>query len=404
MRLQSIAERGHGDEIRRIVRRAHLRMTVIAALSLLIWLYLLTCRGRFWAIAEPAPSPPAAQRRRVVAVIPARDEADGIGAAVTSLLAQAYDGPLTIVLVDDHSSDGTADIARRAAAAQSAADRLVVIAARDLPPGWTGKLWAVSEGLRHADTLAPGFLLLTDADIEHGADNVAQLVARAEAEGLDLASLMVKLRCRSFAEQALIPAFVFFFFMLYPPRWAADPKARLAGAAGGCMLIRREALERIGGIAAIKDALIDDCSLAAAIKHSGGRIRLDVTQSTHSLRDYEGWAELWSMIARSAFTQLHYSSLMLAGTVLGLALTYLAPPLFAVFGTGFARFFGLAAWLAMAGAFLPTVRFYRLPPLWALALPAIAAFYAAATIGSAINYWRGRGGRWKGRVQALRKA
>jgi hopene-associated glycosyltransferase HpnB len=373
-----------------------------AAISLLIWLYLLLFRGRFWAVAEPPPAPTAAQHHRVIVVIPARDEAEGIGAAVTSLLTQHYAGLLQIVLVDDHSSDGTAEIARRAAETCSGAERLTIIAARDLPPGWTGKLWAMSEGLAHAETLAPDFLLLTDADIAHGPDNVSQLVDRAEAEQRDLVSLMVKLRCRSWAERAFIPAFVFFFFMLYPPRWAADPRSRLAGAAGGCMLIRPAALRRIGGIAAIRGALIDDCSLAAAIKHSGGRIRLDVTQHTHSLRDYAGWREIWSMVARTAFTQLRYSNLLLLGTVFGLALTYLTPPLLALFGTGFARWFGLAAWLAMALAFLPTIRFYRLNPAWALALPAIAGFYAAATIGSAVNYWRGRGGQWKGRAQAIR--
>ena len=372
------------------------------AISLLIWLYLLLCRGRFWVVAEPAPAPATAQGHRVTVVIPARDEAEGIGAAVTSLLAQKYAGPLQIVVVDDHSSDGTADIARRAAEACNATDRLTVIAARDLPPGWTGKLWAMSEGLAHAETLAPDFLLLTDADIAHGPDNVALLVDRAEAEQRDLVSLMVKLRCRSWAERAFIPAFVFFFFMLYPPRSAADPRSRIAGAAGGCMLIRPAALRRIGGIAAIRGALIDDCSLAAAIKQSGGRIRLDVTQDTHSLRDYAGWREIWAMVARTAFTQLRYSTLLLLGTVFGLVLTYLAPPLLALFATGPARWLGLAAWLAMSSAFLPTIRFYRLNPAWALALPAIAGFYAAATIGSAVNYWRGRGGQWKGRAQAIR--
>jgi hopene-associated glycosyltransferase HpnB len=375
---------------------------VFAALSLLIWLYLLAFRGRFWAVAVPAPAPASPQDKRVVVVIPARDEAAGIGAAVSSLLTQLYRGPLEIVLVDDHSSDGTGAIARAAAEACGGADRLTVINARDLPPGWTGKLWAVSEGLAEAETRGPDFLLMTDADITHGPDNVAQLVDRAEAEQLDLVSLMVKLRCRSLAERAFIPAFVFFFFMLYPPRWAADPRMRLAGAAGGCMLIRPSAMRRIGGIAAIRGALIDDCTLAAAIKQSGGGIRLDVTQDTHSLRDYESWREIWSMVARTAYTQLHYSVLMLLGTVLGLAITYLAPPLLMVFGAGSAHWLGLAAWLAMAASYLPTVRFYGLNPAWALALPGIAAFYAAATIGSAVNYWLGRGGQWKGRAQAIR--
>jgi hopene-associated glycosyltransferase HpnB len=380
---------------------------LVGAVSLAIWLYLLAFRGRFWAVAEPAPAVSAspasgAASPKIVVVIPARDEAEGIGAAVTSLLTQRYGGALEVVLVDDHSSDGTAELARAAAAAAGAADRLKIAVARDLPPGWTGKLWAVSEGLAAAEALRPDFLLLTDADIAHGPDNVAELVARAQAEDRDLVSLMVKLRCRSLAERAFIPAFVFFFFMLYPPRWAADPVSRVAAAAGGCMLVRPAAFRRIGGIAAIRGALIDDCALADAIKRSGGRIRLDVTQSTLSLRDYAGWRDIWSMIARTAFTQLGYSSLLLIGTVLGLALTYLAPPLLVVFGTVWARVLGLAAWVAMSAAFLPSVRFYRLNPLWAAALPAIAAFYLAATIGSAVNYWRGRGGQWKGRAQAIR--
>jgi hopene-associated glycosyltransferase HpnB len=377
-------------------------LNAAGAVSLLIWLYLLLLRGRFWQVAEPIPATPSGGRRRVVAVIPARDEAAGIGVAVTSLLTQHYAGSLAIVLVDDHSSDDTARIARDAAAACGGADRLTILAARDLPAGWTGKLWAVAEGLAAAETLAPDFLLLTDADIAHGARNVAQLVDRAEAENCDLVSLMVKLRCRSWAERAFIPAFIFFFFMLYPPRWAADPRRRSAGAAGGCMLIRPAALRRIGGIAAIRGALIDDCSLAAAIKHSGGRIRLDVTQDTESLRDYADWREIWAMIARTAYTQLHYSMLLLTGTIAGLVLTYLTPPLLTLFASGWARGLGMAAWLAMSLAFLPTLRFYRLNPLRTLALPAIAGFYAAATIGSAVNYARGRGGHWKGRAQAIR--
>ncbi|MGB8842121.1 MAG: glycosyltransferase [Aliidongia sp.] len=377
-------------------------LNAAGTISVLIWLYLLLLRGRFWQIAEPVPAPPSSGRHRVVAVIPARDEAAGIGHAVISLLTQDYGGSLAVVVVDDHSTDGTAAIARDAAVACGGTDRLRIIAARDLPAGWTGKLWAVAEGLAQAETLAPDFLLLTDADIAHGTRNVAQLVDRAEAENRDLVSLMVKLRCRSWAERAFIPAFIFFFFMLYPPLWAADPRRASAGAAGGCMLIRPAALSRIGGIAAIRGALIDDCSLAAAIKRSGGRIRLDVTQDTQSLRDYQSGREIWAMIARTAYTQLHYSPLLLAGTIAGLVLTYLAPPLLALFGTGWARGLGLAGWLTMALAFVPTLRFYRLSPLRALTLPAIAGFYAAATIGSAMNYWRGRGGQWKGRAQAIR--
>jgi hopene-associated glycosyltransferase HpnB len=375
-------------------------MIGLAIISSVIWLYLLLGRGAFWRVAEPPPPPASPIRQKVVAVIPARDEAEAIGATITSLLTQADLPRLEIVLVDDHSSDGTADLARAAARACKSEARLTILAARDLPPGWTGKLWAVSEGLAEAQPRSPDYLLLTDADIIHAPDNVATLVRRAEAESLDLTSLMVRLHCRSFAEQALIPAFVFFFFMLYPPRWAADPGRRLAAAAGGCMLVRPVALDRIGGIQAISGALIDDCSLAAAIKNSGGRIRLDPTWATASNRAYEGFSEIWRMIARTAFTQLRYSPLLLVGTLLGLALTYLAPPFLALFASGSASWLGLAAWIAMAGAFLPMVRFYRLNGLWALALPVIAAFYAAATLGSAVNYWRGKGGQWKGRAQA----
>jgi len=376
--------------------------TLIGAGSALAWLYLLFARGFFWRVAEaPAATGPVA-RARVTVVIPARNEADGIAQTVTSLLTQDHPGPLSIVLVDDHSTDGTADLARAAARAVGAEGRLDIIAARDLPPGWTGKLWAVSEGLDRARTTAADFILLTDADITHAPDNVSTLVRRALADDLDLTSLMVRLSTETLPEKALIPAFVFFFFMLYPPRWAADPGAKLAAAAGGCMLLRPRALERIGGIAAIRGALIDDCSLAAAIKRAGGRIRLDPSTATRSSRIYGSAGEIWSMIARTAFTQLHYSTLLLIGTVLGLGVTYLAPPLLALFAGGAARWLGFGAWLAMAGCFYPTVRLYGRHPLWAFALPAIALFYSAATIGSAVNYWRGRGGQWKGRAQAIR--
>jgi len=377
-------------------------MTIIGAVSACAWAYLLFARGLFWRVAEaPAATGPMVNAR-VTVVIPARNEADGIAATVTSLLSQDHPGPLGIVLVDDHSTDGTADLARAAARALGADDRLDIIAARDLPPGWTGKLWAVSEGLDRARDTAADFFLLTDADITHAPDNVSTLVRRALADDLDLTSLMVRLSTETLVEKALIPAFVFFFFMLYPPRWAADPRSRMAAAAGGCMLLRPAALEKIGGIASIRGALIDDCALAAAIKRAGGRIHLAPSRTTTSSRVYGSAGEIWSMIARTAFTQLHYSALLLVGTVLGLAVTYLAPPLLALFAQGTAAWLGLAAWIAMALCFLPTVRLYGRNPAWAFALPAIAAFYSTATIGSAINYWRGKGGQWKGRSQAMR--
>jgi len=371
-----------------------------AASGAAAWLYLLLGRGRFWDVRLPQ-IPHISGSASVVAVIPARDEAASIGRTVSSLLAQRFAGSLHIVLVDDHSSDGTAEHAREAAEAAGGADRLTVIAANALPAGWTGKLSAVAKGVAHARTMRPDFLLLTDADIEHDPDNLAGLLALAEAERRDLVSQMVLLSTASLPERALIPAFVFFFFMLYPPRWTADPGNASAGAAGGCILIRPAMLERIGGIASIRGALIDDCALAAAVKRAGGRIRLDATRRARSIRVYEKAADIWAMIARTAFTQLRYSALLLAGTLVGLALTYMAAPLLAIFGEGWPRLIGAAVWLAMAAAFLPVIRLYRLNPLWSLTLPAIAVFYAAATIGSAVDFWRGRGGRWKGRAQAI---
>lgn len=380
-------------------------MTAVALLTTFIWVYMLFLRGFFWRVAVPqqnaATVPPLRLRPdSVVVVIPARNEAPDIGQTVRALLAQDYPGDVRIIVVDDHSDDGTAEVARRAAAAASADDRVTVIAARDLPAGWTGKLWAVSEGLDAAKAMAPNYILLTDADIIHGPRSLAILTARARDDDLDLTSEMVLLRCVTGPERMLIPAFVFFFFMLYPPRWIADPADRTAGAAGGCMLVRPAALERIGGIATIRGALIDDCTLAAAIKKSGGKIRLDVTRETVSARVYGSFGDIWAMIARTAYTQLRYSPLVLVGTLAGLFLTYLAPPLFALYGHGGPRLLGLITWGMMVVAFAPTLRLYGRSWTWGFALPIIAIFYAAATIGSAVNYWRGKGGQWKGRAQA----
>jgi hopene-associated glycosyltransferase HpnB len=362
-------------------------------LTLAIWVYLTFFRGMFWRIADDSvplgPTPP----RRLAAVIPARDEAGCIAAAVRSLLAQQWTGDLRIFVVDDHSTDGTAEIARVAGA--------VVIPSQPLPPGWTGKLWAVSQGVARALDDRPDYLLLTDADIEHAPDSVAALVSRAEAWGLDLASFMVRLRVANFSERLLIPAFVFFFLKLYPPRWIARPDSRTAGAAGGCILIRPAALERAGGIQGIRAELIDDCALARAVKR-GGRTWMGLTSATRSIRPYSNAGEIRSMISRTAFTQLRHSWLLLAGTVAGMALTYLAPPLLLFFTHGPARVLGAAAWLLMVVTYVPTLRLYRRSPLWALLLPAVAAFYSAATVESAVRYVAGRGGVWKGRVQDVR--
>ena len=373
-------------------------MLTVALLSALIWAYLILGRGRFWDVQLPPPDPEDARSVSVIAVIPARNEAADIATCVGSLLKQSLEGTLQLVLVDDHSDDGTGSIATQAAAEAGASDRLTVLAAPPLPPGWTGKLSAVAHGVAHAAALSPDYLLLTDADIAHAPDHVAMLVRRAKAGRLDLVSEMVLLRTQSWMERLLIPPFVFFFFMLYPPRWAADPARRLAGAAGGTMLVRPQALSEAGGIEAIRGRLIDDCALAQAIKDHGGRIRLDATDRAWSLRCYDTAASIWAMIARSAYSQLKLSPWLLAGTILGLALTYLSPPLFALFGHGWSRVLGLAAWIAMAWAVAPTLKLYRQNPGWGLLLPVVAVFYAAATIGSAFDHWRGRGGAWKGRV------
>jgi len=367
-----------------------------ALVALLVWSYLLLGRGLFWVprIAKLAPAPK--DWPRVTAIVPARDEAATVGAAVTSLLKQDYPGAFSIVLVDDQSSDGTAQIARDAAAALGMAGRLRVVAARPLPDGWSGKLWALSEGVRAAnDSGAPGLYLFTDADIAHHPRNLAELVARV-ATGYDLVSLMVKLHCRSLAERFMIPAFVYFFAMVYPFAWSNDPRKRIAAAAGGCVLMQRAAFERIGGFEAVKGELIDDCALARAVKR-GGRIWLGFTRETRSLRAYPSLATIWNMVARTAYAQLGYSVLNLLVTVVALGVTFLAP-IFVLPVGGFATVLALVAWVAMSVSYVPMLRFYGVSVLSATLLPAVATVYLAATVVSAWRHWRGRGGEWKGRV------
>jgi len=373
------------------------------ALTAAVWVYLLAFRGTFWRVERdrrPAVPVPA---RSVVAVIPARDEAEVIGGAVTSLLVQDYAGQLDIVVVDDHSTDGTAQIARDAAAAVSAADRVTVIEAAPVPAGWTGKLWAVRQGTALAADRRPDYLLLTDADIVHASDNLRSLIARAESGGFDLVSLMVRLHCRGLWERLLVPAFVFFFFKLYPPRWVADKERGIAAAAGGCMLLRGGVLQRIGGVDSIRDEIIDDCALARRVK-TVGRVWLGIADETRSVRPYGSWRPLWDMISRCAFAQLNYSAGILVMLMVGMAITYLAPPLLVLLSllshSPLAMALGGVAWLAMAASFVPILKVYRCTPLVALLLPVIAAFYMAATLGSAVQFWRGRGGAWKGRYQA----
>jgi hopene-associated glycosyltransferase HpnB len=372
----------------------------VASIALAVWLYLLLARGAFWRCAERDDwaSAPLAAWPRVAAVVPARNEAECIGASIGSLLAQDYPGAWTVILVDDDSDDGTAGIARGAG---KTGERLRVVTSRGLPAGWTGKLWAVKQGIDAAAALPqpPDYLLLTDADIVHAGDSVTRLVAHAEGNRLVLTSLMVKLRCESFAERVNIPAFIFFFQMLYPFSWVNRPQSKVAAAAGGCMLVRADTLRQAGGIEVIRGALIDDCALATAMK-AHGAIWLGLTERVRSIRPYPALGDIRRMVARSAYAQLRYSPLLLAGTVAGMVLTYLAPPLLAIFGSGTAQILGLATWVLMFIAYQPTLRFYRLSPLWGIALPAIALQYLLFTLDSAYQYVRGRGGSWKGRVQA----
>ncbi|HEY1928654.1 MAG TPA: glycosyltransferase [Caulobacteraceae bacterium] len=364
--------------------------------AVLAWAYLMFLRGGFWLMRERDDrAEPAAPRAwpSVVAVVPARNEADVIATSIGSLVGQDYSGAFRIILVDDNSDDGTA------AAAPSDPERLEVLRGGPLAPGWTGKLWAMKQGVDQAAAYAPDYILFTDADIAHAPENLTRLVTRAEHGGLALTSLMAELTVQTWAERLMIPAFVFFFDMLYPFGWANDPRRSLAAAAGGCMLVRSEALERAGGVAAIRGEIIDDCALARALKRQGP-IWLGLTHRARSLRPYRDLAAVGRMISRSAYAQLGYSPAILAGTVAGMVVVYLAAPCLALFAHGAARALGLIAWIAMAAAFQPMLRFYRRHPAWGAALPAIGALYTLFTLKSALDSWRGRGGMWKGRSQA----
>jgi hopene-associated glycosyltransferase HpnB len=334
-------------------------------------------------------------------VIPARDEADVIATAVTSLLSQDYKVPFRVILVDDQSSDGTANVARRAVLASGRDDRCEILLGTERPAGWTGKLWAMKQGFVHAQkTQAAQYVLFTDADIAHASDNVSRLVARAERDQLVLVSLMAKLECGTAAEQLLIPAFVFFFAMLFPFSWVNDRTRRTAAAAGGCMLVRTEALNAAGGLESVADAIIDDCALARLLKRQG-TIWLGLSARARSLRPHGNIGEIGRMVARSAYAQLRYSPVLLCGTVLGMAIVYVAPVFLALFAHGLLRIAGALAWIVMALSFQPIVRFFRLSPFWGMALPLIGALYAGFTVRSAVQHWRGRGGMWKGRAQAI---
>ena len=377
----------------------------IAVICLLVWAYLLTARGGFWRCrdifaagdrgAAGRPSP------EVVAIIPARNEADVLGQSLASVLRQDYRRGLRIVIVDDQSSDGTRNIAERVAAElvlRSPYERTVeIVAGEAVPHGWTGKLWALNQGLATVRE-PPEYVLFLDADIALAPQVLQGLVNSARESGAVLTSLMVTLRCRSRAERWLVPAFVFFFQMLYPFSWVNDPRRSAAAAAGGCMLVHRKALAESGGLEALRGAIIDDCTLGAQMKRRGP-VWLGLTHDAVSLRAYD-FAGFSRMVARSAFAELRYSTPRLFGALAGMGLVFLAPPLLVLFADGWARAAGAAAWLMMTLAFAPTLRFYRRPVSSGVALPAIAAAYVLFTLQSAAQYWRGKGGVWKDRIQA----
>jgi hopene-associated glycosyltransferase HpnB len=376
----------------------------LGILTLAIWLHLFFGRGWFWRVeklnADEDHVEPPESWPRVMVVVPARNEADTIGRALTSLVQQDYRGPFSMIIVDDHSEDATVAIVKQVSAENGFEGRVRLVSASSLPDGWTGKLWALSEGVSSAPAEAPAFFWFTDADVAHAPDTLRRLVVRSHHDGLDLTSLMVLLHAKTLPERALIPAFLYFFLMLYPPQWIMDEELNTAGAAGGCVLLKREALERIGGLASIRGEVIDDCALARAVKRMGGRVWMGLTRKSASLRIYDTFSEIQDLIARTAFTQLHYSPLFLLGTLAGMSLTYVAPVLLLFAQHSTARILGCTAWLLMSFSFLPTVRFYGLSPLWAPLLPLVALFYSYATWLSATRYWLGRGGSWKGRAQA----
>lgn len=379
-------------------------MEIIVSLSLVIWIYLILFWGNFWQ-ADQRIDPDADLIENyppVWAVVPARDEAEAIAISVTSLLSQNYPGKLHVVVVDDNSSDRTSEIAQETAAKLGQQENLKVISGKPLAPGWKGKLWAMHQGVEYAGAHSPDYILFTDADIKHDLDNLTQLVTKAETEDRDLVSLMVLLRCQSFWEKLLIPAFVFFFQKLYPFLWTNDPGKSIAGAAGGCILISSNALTEIGGIAAIKDALIDDCTLATAVKSQGNNIWLGLSETTISFRGYDNLKAIWDTIARTAYTQLNYSPLLLFGTIIGMILVYLTTPI--LLGVGILTnnwlvvSLCICTWILMIWAYFPTTKLYKLSIIWTLWLPAIAFLYTLMTIDSAVKYYQGKGGAWKGRT------
>ncbi len=381
-----------------------------ATASLAVWLWLLLGQGFFWRTDQRLPPvgggrsvPAEGGWPRVVVVVPARDEAAVLPLSLPSLLAQDYPGEAEVILVDDGSTDSTGRLAGELAEARGGLP-LTVVSPGEPEPGWTGKLWALRHGIALARVREPEFLLLTDADIAHEPDSLRLLVGAARANGLDLVSQMARLRVASRWERLVVPAFVYFFAQLYPFRWINRERPRATAAAGGCVLLRTETAVAAGVPDAIRHAVIDDVSLARAVRGAGGRIWLGLAERVDSIRPYPGLAELWRMVSRSAYAQLRYSPLVLAGTVAGLAVIYLVPPAAlaagVLSGDAAAAWAGGTAWAVMAGTYLPMLRYYR-QPLWlAPLLPFTALLYLLMTVDSAVQHYRGRGSAWKGRTYA----
>ncbi|WP_373478845.1 glycosyltransferase [Geminocystis sp.] len=384
-------------------------MSIIITLSLIIWIYLILFRGNFWLCNQYLENLSLENQPQVTVIIPARNEAESISICVESLFNQNYQGIFNIILVDDQSQDKTAEIAEKIAVKKGKENQLIIIKGENLPTGWSGKLWAMSQGVAWAKQhLKNDYFLFTDGDIKHSTNNLNQLLAKAEKNNLDLVSLMVKLRCESFWEKLLIPAFIFFFQKLYPFSLVNNPHEKIAAAAGGCILIRESALTRIGGIESLKEALIDDCTLASLVKKTlpiNHGIWLGLSDTTTSLRSYHSLTPIWDMVARTAFTQLNYSLWLLIGTILGMFITYFVPFFTLFFGLFTANLLlillSIITLFLMTLSYFPTVKFYQLPFFYSLILPIIALLYSFMTIDSAVRYWQGKGGKWKGRVYQL---
>ena len=379
---------------------------ILSITTLGSWLYLWLFRSLFWLANQrlenlPADIPATISFPSVIALIPARNEEDVIARCIGSLLNQDYQGELSIILIDDESNDRTVEVAQAAAAQFEGGNKVQIISGKQLPSGWAGKVWALQQGMNRAVRTQAKYYFLSDADVYHDTSNLTRLVSKAEKDELDLVSLMVKLQCRSSWDWLLIPAFIFFFQKLFPFNRVNDPSSRVAAAAGGSMLVRKTAMDRIGQYTSIKSAIIDDCALARKLKENGP-IWLGLSTTTRSIRAYDNLTEIWHMVTRSAYTQLHHSLVFLLGAIIGMTVVYVAPPMVMCFAflhdLTFPLLFSGCAWGIMIYTYHPTLKLYDVKPFYGLLLPVTALIYLLMTIDSARLFYLNKGGRWKGRV------